>query len=130
MPPRPSSTLLLSSVIVSSDANRAQQADEGGPSTRRLFSQSGVRLGPEPEREFHIMFARWSLEHISFEDIVHAGSFLLLPFFASFAYRDWSELTLLLFLCVASFASELFQFSLITRSGEWRVICVPRVPMS
>ncbi|MCH9052407.1 MAG: hypothetical protein IIA72_15230 [Proteobacteria bacterium] len=110
----------LSSVVVSSEAKGSPQADAGGPSAKQLLPESEVPSGPETERGFRIEVPEWILERISFEDIVHAGSFLLLAFFACLAYRHLSLPVLLLFLFATPPASEAVQFLLVTRSSEWR----------
>jgi len=110
----------LSSVIVSSPTSGPQRADMDQPSDKRHPPDSEVPLGPKTEGELRIEVPRWILDRITFEDTVHAGSFLLLAFFACLAYHHVSLPMLLLLLFAGTAASESFQFLLITRSSEWR----------
>jgi len=110
----------LSSVVVGSQASGLRRAGMDQPSAKRLLPNSEFPSGSETEGRLRIEVPEWILERISFEDIVHAGSFLLLAFFACLAYGHVSLPMLLLLLCAGSVASESFQFLLVTRSSEWR----------
>jgi len=109
----------LGSVVVSSEAENPHQAEAGEPSTTRGLPDSDVPPEPETEGGLRIEVPEWILERVSFEDIFHAASFLVLAFLACVAFRHVSLPVLLMVLGAASVASESFQFLLVTRSSEW-----------